>query len=210
MTDAAAVLERVGLAEAAERKVGGFSLGMRQRLGLAAALMRRPRVLLLDEPANGLDPAGADDLWQTVRSLADGGHGRAALQPRSRDDRRRLRRDQRAARGRGGVERADRGPARRGAGTRARAAHQRRRGGGRDRRRARYPGRARARRVACRRRDLHAGALHGGARSRRHRLARDRPGRRAAAGAVRPADRGAGRARRARRSHRCRGSAARG
>jgi len=50
--------------------VGGFSLGMRQRLGLAAALMRRPGVLLLDEPANGLDPAGADELWQVVRELA--------------------------------------------------------------------------------------------------------------------------------------------
>ena len=75
--DPAAVLERVGLAEVAGRKVGGFSLGMRQRLGLAAALMRRPRVLLLDEPANGLDPAGADELWRIVRSLA--GEGTAVL-----------------------------------------------------------------------------------------------------------------------------------
>ena len=73
----AAMLERVGLADVAGRKVGGFSLGMRQRLGLAAALMRRPRVLLLDEPANGLDPAGADELWRTVRSLA--GEGTAVL-----------------------------------------------------------------------------------------------------------------------------------
>ena len=63
-------LERVGLADVAGRRVGGFSLGMRQRLGLAAALMRRPRVLLLDEPANGLDPAGADELWRMVRALA--------------------------------------------------------------------------------------------------------------------------------------------
>jgi ABC-2 type transport system permease protein len=53
--------------------VGGFSLGMRQRLGLAAALMRRPGVLLLDEPANGLDPAGADELWQVARELAADG-----------------------------------------------------------------------------------------------------------------------------------------
>jgi ABC-2 type transport system ATP-binding protein len=75
--DPAAALERVGLAEVAGRRVGGFSLGMRQRLGLAAALMRRPRVLLLDEPANGLDPAGADELWRMVRTLA--GEGTAVL-----------------------------------------------------------------------------------------------------------------------------------
>jgi ABC-2 type transport system ATP-binding protein len=69
-----AVLERVGLAETADRKVAAFSLGMRQRLGLAAALLRRPRVLLLDEPANGLDPAATGELWQVVRELAaDGG-----------------------------------------------------------------------------------------------------------------------------------------
>jgi ABC-2 type transport system ATP-binding protein len=71
--DLDALLDRAGLAEAARQKVGGFSLGMRQRLGLAAALMRRPKVLLLDEPANGLDPAGADELWQVVRELAADG-----------------------------------------------------------------------------------------------------------------------------------------
>ena len=75
--DPAELLERVGLSDAADRKVGGFSLGMRQRLGLAAALMRRPRVLLLDEPANGLDPSASDELWRTVRSLA--GEGTAVL-----------------------------------------------------------------------------------------------------------------------------------
>jgi ABC-2 type transport system ATP-binding protein len=68
--DLDALLIRAGLGDVARQKVGGFSLGMRQRLGLAAALMRRPRVLLLDEPANGLDPAGADELWQVVRELA--------------------------------------------------------------------------------------------------------------------------------------------
>jgi ABC-2 type transport system ATP-binding protein len=72
-SDLDAVLERAGLANAARQKVGGFSLGMRQRLGLAAALMRRPGVLLLDEPANGLDPAGADELWQVARELAADG-----------------------------------------------------------------------------------------------------------------------------------------
>jgi ABC-2 type transport system ATP-binding protein len=52
------VLREVGLQDAADRKVGEFSLGMRQRLGLAGALLGEPRVLVLDEPANGLDPAG--------------------------------------------------------------------------------------------------------------------------------------------------------
>jgi ABC-2 type transport system ATP-binding protein len=71
--DLDALLARAGLADAAKQKVGGFSLGMRQRLGLAAALMRRPAVLLLDEPANGLDPTGAGELWQVVRELAADG-----------------------------------------------------------------------------------------------------------------------------------------
>ncbi|HEX4752488.1 MAG TPA: ATP-binding cassette domain-containing protein [Solirubrobacterales bacterium] len=73
--DLNALLARAGLADAARQNVGGFSLGMRQRLGLAAALMRRPAVLLLDEPANGLDPPGADELWQVVRELAADGTG---------------------------------------------------------------------------------------------------------------------------------------
>lgn len=64
------VLEMVGLSDAANRKVGGFSLGMRQRLGLAAAMLGDPKVLILDEPANGLDPEGVHWIRAFLSSLA--------------------------------------------------------------------------------------------------------------------------------------------
>lgn len=64
------VLELVELRERAKDRVGGYSHGMRQRLGIAAALLRRPRLLLLDEPTTGLDPAGMRDMRELVRRLA--------------------------------------------------------------------------------------------------------------------------------------------
>ena len=67
------VLAMVGLTESAGRRVGGFSTGMRQRLALASTLLGDPQVLLLDEPANGLDPEGIAWLRQFLRYLADQG-----------------------------------------------------------------------------------------------------------------------------------------
>jgi ABC-2 type transport system ATP-binding protein len=67
------VLAEVGLTEVADDKVRGFSLGMRQRLGLAAALLTRPRLLVLDEPTNGLDPAGKKHVNQVLTRLAADG-----------------------------------------------------------------------------------------------------------------------------------------
>lgn len=67
------VLELTGLRDAAKKRIGGFSLGMGQRLGIAAALLGNPRVLVLDEPTNGLDPDGIRWTRQFLRSLADDG-----------------------------------------------------------------------------------------------------------------------------------------
>jgi ABC-2 type transport system ATP-binding protein len=66
-------LELVGLGAAAGRRVGSYSLGMRQRLGLAAAMLGDPRLLVLDEPTNGLDPVGVRWMRDLMRSFADKG-----------------------------------------------------------------------------------------------------------------------------------------
>jgi ABC-2 type transport system ATP-binding protein len=64
------LLRRVGIEDAADRKVGGYSGGMKRRLDLALALVHRPRVLFLDEPTTGLDPSSRADLWAEVARLA--------------------------------------------------------------------------------------------------------------------------------------------
>ena len=66
-------LETVGLSGRAEDRVKAYSLGMKQRLGIAAALMKRPRLLILDEPSNGLDPAGIREVRELLRTLGDRG-----------------------------------------------------------------------------------------------------------------------------------------
>ena len=72
-----ATLERVGLAERADDLVRGYSLGMRQRLGIGIALLKDPELLILDEPANGLDPAGIREVRELVRRL--GAEGRTVF-----------------------------------------------------------------------------------------------------------------------------------
>ncbi|HZE30248.1 MAG TPA: ABC transporter ATP-binding protein [Actinoallomurus sp.] len=66
-------LEQVGLTDVADDRIRGFSLGMRQRLGLAAALLTTPRLLVLDEPSNGLDPAGKHHVHRVISGLAADG-----------------------------------------------------------------------------------------------------------------------------------------
>jgi ABC-2 type transport system ATP-binding protein len=70
---AAAVLERIHLADAADRQVKTYSGGMRRRIDLAASLVGRPQVLLLDEPTTGVDPASRRDLWDLIRDLVHDG-----------------------------------------------------------------------------------------------------------------------------------------
>lgn len=67
------VVEAVGLSEQIGEKVRRYSLGMRQRLGIAQAMLHSPKLLILDEPLNGLDPSGVLDFRMLVRSLAAGG-----------------------------------------------------------------------------------------------------------------------------------------
>jgi ABC-2 type transport system ATP-binding protein len=77
ITDPARVeelIDLVGMRERADAKFGGYSTGMKQRIGIAAALINDPEVIILDEPTNGLDPAGQREIRGLVRRLADTGH----------------------------------------------------------------------------------------------------------------------------------------
>lgn len=65
------LLTRVGLSDASDRKVRGFSVGMAQRLGIAAALLDQPELLILDEPTSGMDPSGIQEMRALIRNLAD-------------------------------------------------------------------------------------------------------------------------------------------
>ena len=107
------VLEITGLEQAAERRAGKFSLGMAQRLGIAAALLGDPAVLLLDEPVNGLDPDGIRWIRNLLKSLAAARPHRAGLQPpdqRDRADRRPAHRDRPGTAARADLRRRTRRP----------------------------------------------------------------------------------------------------
>ena len=98
-------LERVGLSHAAGKSVKAYSLGMKQRLGLANALLTPRELLVLDEPTNGLDPQGTREVRTLIRSLAERRHDRVRLEPPARRDRADLhprRRDERRRAGRAG------------------------------------------------------------------------------------------------------------
>src|SRR5262249_57946562 len=69
----AEVLERVGLSERADKRFATYSLGMKQRLGVAAVLLKDPQLLILDEPANGLDPPGILEMRKLLRDLGNEG-----------------------------------------------------------------------------------------------------------------------------------------
>lgn len=71
LTEIAEVIRRVGLDPTSRKPVGKYSLGMRQRLGIAQAIMEKPRILILDEPTNGLDKYGVVEIRELIRSLRD-------------------------------------------------------------------------------------------------------------------------------------------
>ena len=75
------VIEQAGLESVARRRAGGYSLGMRQRLGIAAAMLGNPAAIMLDEPFNGMDPEGIVWMRGFLRSLAADGPGGAGVQP---------------------------------------------------------------------------------------------------------------------------------
>ena len=104
-----AMLDLVGLGEVAGKRAGGFSLGMSQRLGVAAALLGDPQVLLLDEPVNGLDPEGVLWIRNLMKHLASAGQDGAGVQPPDERDGRHGRPPDRDRPGQAARRRRDRG-----------------------------------------------------------------------------------------------------